>query len=110
MQVRPGKVHVICGENGAAHVYGPQKGATPEMVGQLDRRAQLFAEKSALHFGFDRSAEPGAGAAGGLGYAFMQYFGAEMKSGADLLLDLIGGGCGLPLPYLQPPPVAFRRA
>lgn len=80
----------LCGENGAAHVYGPQKGATPEMVGQLDRRAQLFAEKSALHFGFDRSAEPGAGAAGGLGYAFMQYLGAEMKSGADLLLDLIG--------------------
>ena len=80
----------LCGENGAAHVYGPQKGATPEMVGQLDRRAQLFAEKSALHFGFDRSAEPGAGAAGGLGYAFMQYFGAEMKSGADLLLDIIG--------------------
>jgi glycerate kinase len=63
----------LCGENGAAHVYGPQKGATPEMVAQLDRRAQLFAEKSALHFGFDRSAEPGAGAAGGLGYAFMQY-------------------------------------
>lgn len=80
----------LCGENGAAHVYGPQKGATPEMVAQLDRRTQLFAEKSALHFGFDRSAEPGAGAAGGLGYAFMQYLGAEMKSGADLLLDIIG--------------------
>lgn len=80
----------LCGENGAAHVYGPQKGATPEMVGQLDRRARLFAEKSAQHFGFDRSAEPGTGAAGGLGYAFMQYLGAEMKSGADLLLDLIG--------------------
>ena len=80
----------LCGENGAAHVYGPQKGATPEMVAQLDRRARLFAEKSAQHFGFDRSAEPGAGAAGGLGYAFMQYLGAEMKSGADLLLDIIG--------------------
>lgn len=77
-------------DNPLAHVYGPQKGATPEMVAQLDRRAQLFAEKSALHFGFDRSAEPGAGAAGGLGYAFMQYLGAEMKSGADLLLDIIG--------------------
>lgn len=80
----------LCGENGAANVYAPQKGATPEMIGQLDRRARLFAEKSAQHFGFDRSAEPGAGAAGGLGYAFMQYLGAEMKSGADLLLDLIG--------------------
>lgn len=78
----------LCGKNGAAYVYAPQKGATPEMVEQLDRRARLFAEKSALHFGFDKSNEPGAGAAGGLGYAFMQYLGAEMKSGADLLLDL----------------------
>lgn len=78
----------LCGKDGAAHVYAPQKGATPEMVEQLDRRARLFAEKSALHFGFDKSNEPGAGAAGGLGYAFMQYLGAEMKSGADLLLDL----------------------
>lgn len=78
----------LCGKNGAAHVFAPQKGATPEMVEQLDRRARLFAEKSALHFGFDKSNESGAGAAGGLGYAFMQYLGAEMKSGADLLLDL----------------------
>ena len=78
----------LCGKNGAANVFAPQKGATPEMVEQLDRRARLFAEKSALHFGFDKSNEPGAGAAGGLGYAFMQYLGAEMKSGADLLLDL----------------------
>ena len=78
----------LCGENGAAYVYAPQKGATPEMVEQPDRRARLFAGKSALHFGFDKSNEPGAGAAGGLGYAFMQYLGAEMKSGADLLLDL----------------------
>lgn len=80
----------LCRENGAARVYAPQKGATPEMVEQLDRRARLFAEKSALHFGFDKSNEPGAGAAGGLGYAFMQYLGAEMKPGADLLLDLTG--------------------
>ena len=56
----------LCGENGAAYVYAPQKGATPEMVEQLDRRARLFAEKSAMHFGFDKSNEPGAGAAGGL--------------------------------------------
>lgn len=79
----------LCGENGAARVFAPQKGATPEMVDRLDRRARLFAEKSAMHFGFDKSVEPGAGAAGGLGYAFMQYLRAEMKSGADLLLDLV---------------------
>lgn len=80
----------LCGENGAAAVYGPQKGATPEMVKQLDERARRFAEKSAAHFGFDCSNRPGAGAAGGLGYAFMQYLGAEMQSGADLLLDMVG--------------------
>ncbi len=79
----------LCGKNGAARVFAPQKGATPEMVEQLDRRARLFAEKSARHFGFDKSDEPGAGAAGGLGYAFMQYLGADMKSGADILLDII---------------------
>lgn len=78
----------LLGENGAARVFAPQKGATPEMVEQLERRARLFSEKSALHFGFDKSMSPGAGAAGGLGYAFMQYLGAEMRSGADLLLDL----------------------
>lgn len=80
----------LYGENGAAHVFAPQKGATPEMVEMLERRAKLFADKSALHFGFDKSSEPGAGAAGGLGYAFMQYLGAEVKSGGDLLLDIIG--------------------
>ena len=78
----------LLGDNGAARVFAPQKGATPEMTEQLERRAKLFSEKSALHFGVDKSAEPGAGAAGGLGYAFMQYLGAEMRSGADLLLDL----------------------
>ena len=62
----------LCGENGAAHVFAPQKGATPEMVLQLDEQARKFAEISAKHFGFDRQDMPGAGAAGGLGYAFLQ--------------------------------------
>ena len=79
----------LCGENGAAHVFAPQKGATPEMVLQLDERARKFAEVSARHFGFDRSEQEGAGAAGGLGYAFMQYLDAERKSGIELLLDII---------------------
>ena len=79
----------LCGENGAAHVFAPQKGATPEMVVQLDKRARRFAEVSARHFGFDRSAEEGAGAAGGLGYAFLQYMNAECRSGISLLLDTI---------------------
>lgn len=79
----------LCGENGAAHVFAPQKGATPEMVVELDERARQFAEKSALRFGYDRQDVPGAGAAGGLGYAFLQYMNADCRSGIDLLLDAV---------------------
>ena len=80
----------LLGGNGAAAVFGRQKGATPDMLPAIERRAGRFARASALHFGFDRSRQPGAGAAGGLGYAFMQYLDAETRSGADLLLDLCG--------------------
>lgn len=79
----------LYGEKGAAHVFAPQKGATPEIVLRLDERARKFAELSAKHFGFDRSQMPGAGAAGGLGYAFLQYLDAKSMSGIQLLLDTI---------------------
>ena len=79
----------LCGENGAAYVFGPQKGATQEDVVDLDNRARKFAEVSAKHFGYDRSEVEGAGAAGGLGYAFLQYLNAECKSGIQLLLETI---------------------
>ncbi len=92
----------LCGENGAAHVFAPQKGATPEMVEILDARARRFAEISARHFGYDCQDWPGAGAAGGLGYAFLQYMrhpqkatpgmseAVECRRGIDLLLDAVG--------------------
>ena len=80
----------LCGAEGATMVFARQKGATPEMLPMLEKRAERFARASAAHFGFDRSTLPGAGAAGGLGYAFMQYMGAETQPGADLLLDLCG--------------------
>ena len=80
----------LCGKNGAAHVFAPQKGADLKMVEMLDARARKFAEVSAKHFGYDRSEVPGAGAAGGLGYAFLQYFDAEVSAGAELLLREIG--------------------
>ena len=80
----------LCGENGAAYVFAPQKGADAKMVQMLDDRARKFAEVSAKHFGYDRSMVSGAGAAGGLGYAFLQYFNAEARPGAELLLDEIG--------------------
>jgi glycerate kinase len=84
----------LCGENGAAFVFGPQKFAqpkatTPEMVEALDARAKRFAEASAKHLGRDCQNKPGAGAAGGLGYAFLQYMNADCRSGIDLLLDTI---------------------
>ena len=84
----------LCGENGAAFVFGPQKFAqpkatTPEMIEALDARAKRFAEASAKHLGRDCQNMPGAGAAGGLGYAFLQYMNAECRSGIDLLLDTI---------------------
>jgi glycerate kinase len=79
----------LCGENGAAHVFAPQKGATPDVVAALDARAMRFAEASARHMGYDRQNEVGAGAAGGLGYAFLQYMNADCRSGIDLLLDAV---------------------
>lgn len=79
----------LCGEQGAAHVFAPQKGASQEDVLTLDERARKFAEVSAKHFGYDRQEIPGAGAAGGLGYAFLQYLNAECKPGIELLLETI---------------------
>lgn len=79
----------LYGENGAAHVFAPQKGATPEMVVLLDEQARAFAEASARLFGYDRSEMKGAGAAGGLGYAFLQYLHADCKPGIELLLETI---------------------
>jgi len=81
-------VNPLCGAMGAAQVYGPQKGASAEAVVMLDRRARRFAAVSARHFGYDRSQQAGAGAAGGLGYAFMQYLDARSENGADLFMDV----------------------
>lgn len=79
----------LYGDQGAAAVFGPQKGATKKMITLLDRRARTFATMSAQHYGYDDSDRPGAGAAGGLGYAFMQYLGAERRNGIDLLLHIL---------------------
>lgn len=79
----------LYGPNGAAHVFAPQKGASAEDILVLDERARKFAEDSAKLFGYDRSLMEGAGAAGGLGYAFLQYLNAECKPGIQLLLETI---------------------
>ncbi len=79
----------LCGAQGAAAVFAPQKGATPDMVRRLEERARRFAECSARHFGYDRQDMPGAGAAGGLGYAFLQYLDADCQPGIQLLLERV---------------------
>ena len=80
----------LFGPQGAAAVFGPQKGATPEMVKELDHRARLFAEEAAAKMNVDKAQSPGAGAAGGLGYAFMQFMNARQRSGIELLTELTG--------------------
>ena len=77
----------LYGPNGAACVFAPQKGATDEMVEAIDRRARVFSSCAQRLLACDKSLDAGAGAAGGLGYAFMQFLGAMCCSGIDLLLD-----------------------
>jgi glycerate 2-kinase len=77
----------LCGKNGAAAVFGPQKGATPEQVIWFDRQLQRLAERT----GNQAIAElPGAGAAGGLAFAMAAFFGATLRSGIDLVMETVG--------------------
>lgn len=81
----------LYGPHGAAYIFGPQKGATPEQVILLDERLKAFA-KETEEKGYalpDLVNHPGAGAAGGLGYGLMAYLGAQLRSGIDLVLDTI---------------------
>lgn len=80
----------LCGPNGAAMVFAPQKGADAVMVDKLERKAKTFAEMAAKHQGKDMSNESGAGAAGGLGYAFMEFMSAKVVSGAKIVLESTG--------------------
>ncbi len=80
----------LCGEHGASAVYGPQKGATPEMVKQLDANLAHLAGIMEKASGKDMSEVPGAGAAGGLGFGLMAFCNAELESGIDLVLDSLG--------------------
>ena len=78
----------LVGKNGAARLFAPQKGATPEQVELLEQKAERIVRNNNEAMHRDCSMLPGAGAAGGLGYALMQYFDAEIRSGADVLFDL----------------------
>ena len=80
----------LLGPAGAAAVFGPQKGASPADVTLLDLALGRWAALTAAATGKDLAAAPGAGAAGGTGFAALAYLGARLVPGADLVLDLIG--------------------
>ena len=81
--------NVLAGHRGATAIFGPQKGVRAERVGELDARLARFAELIETTLGKRASDRPGAGAAGGLGFA-LQLIGGEMRSGAEVVADLIG--------------------
>ncbi|MFB4331775.1 glycerate kinase [Paenibacillus sp. CR_12] len=80
----------LCGETGASHVFGPQKGATPEMIEQLDRNLRHYAGVMKQQLGKDIIDYPGAGAAGGLGGGLMVFLNGTLKKGIDMVVDYTG--------------------
>lgn len=77
----------LCGETGAARVFGPQKGATPEQVEQLAAGLQQLAELLRKQHGMDVLPIPGGGAAGGLGAGAVAFMGGTIQSGIDTVMD-----------------------
>ena len=95
-ELRHTEITVICdvtnpllGENGATWIYGPQKGATPEICEELEAGMAHFAQVAAAATGRDIASFPGAGAAGGLGAALGGVLGAQLRSGIDAVLDAV---------------------
>lgn len=81
----------LCGENGAVAVFGPQKGVKSEEWRKMDAAMQHYAGKTAEFTGKDYSRAEGAGAAGGLGFAFLSYLpNVELKSGIAIVLSAVG--------------------
>ncbi|EZH80837.1 glycerate kinase [Ectopseudomonas composti] len=80
----------LCGPRGASAVFGPQKGATPEHVAQLDTALGRFARIVAATLGEDHAEFPGVGAAGGLGFAARAFLKASFRPGIELVAELSG--------------------
>ncbi len=79
----------LCGPSGAAAVYGPQKGATPEQIEVLDAGLANLADVIERDLGLDVRDLPGSGAAGGLGAGLHAFLGADLRRGVELVLDLV---------------------
>ena len=79
----------LCGENGATAVFGPQKGADADMIKRLDRGLSKYADLTEQLLKGSFRDMPGAGAAGGLGFALLAFLNAELIPGIELVLDLL---------------------
>lgn len=78
----------LCGGNGCSYIYGPQKGADPAMISQMDAWLSAFADLTQkIHNKKADKNMPGAGAAGGLGFAFSAYLGGRLQSGISIVLE-----------------------
>ncbi|EOZ7959121.1 glycerate kinase [Cronobacter sakazakii] len=80
----------LCGEKGASAVFGPQKGATPEMVSELDTALRRFGEQLEAATGKAIISAPGAGAAGGMGAALLGMLNAELRPGIEIVIESLG--------------------
>jgi len=80
----------LCGPTGAAAVFGPQKGADPEMVARLDAGLRHLAEIARRDLGADILDLPGAGAAGGMGGGMVAFFGSRLEMGIETVLNTVG--------------------
>lgn len=81
--------NTLCGENGCSAVFGPQKGATPEMVRDMDAWLKNYADIAKTVSNKADENVAGVGAAGGLGFAFLAFTNATLKSGIEIILDEI---------------------
>lgn len=79
--------NVLCGECGCSAVFGPQKGADPAMITQMDQWLKNYAELAKEKYPKADAMQPGTGAAGGLGFAFLTFTNAVLKSGIEIVLE-----------------------
>lgn len=77
----------LCGDNGCSAVYGPQKGANPSMIMEMDKWLRYYAALAREKFPKANLNEPGTGAAGGLGFAFLTFTNAVLESGIKIVLE-----------------------
>lgn len=79
----------LCGPTGASAIYGPQKGATPEMVEELDAALSHYAEILQRDLGREVKDVPGAGAAGGLGAGLLAFLNARLRRGVEIVMEAV---------------------